>query len=147
VTLCATKTYKLGAADSRDFTIWEAKQFGTDIRKVYKYSKAYSGKEEIEFLEQDIFITRVPLDIRFFEAGREDAGINERVNERVKYLAETEKIIYLLLNDTPELTQAKIAYKLNLSEQYVRKIIKGLKDKQLVKRVGSDKKGHWEVIE
>ena len=59
----------------------------------------------------------------------------------------TERIVYLLLNDLPELTQAKIANKLNLSEQYVRKIIKGLKDKQLVMRVGSDKKGHWEVLE
>jgi ATP-dependent DNA helicase RecG len=124
-----------------------SEELGTGIRKVYKYSKAYSGKEEIEFLEQDIFITKVPLVNTLFETGRNDAGINERVNERVKNLAGTERIVYLLLNDLPELTQAKIANKLNLSEQYVRKIIKGLKDKQLVMRVGSDKKGHWEILE
>ena len=29
---------------------------------MYKYSKAYSGNEHIEFIEQDIFSTNVPLD-------------------------------------------------------------------------------------
>jgi len=45
-----------------------SEELGTGIRKVYKYSKAYSGNEHIEFMEQDIFITNVPLDEVFNEA-------------------------------------------------------------------------------
>lgn len=28
---------------------------------VYKYSKDYSGSDDIQFIEEDIFITKVPL--------------------------------------------------------------------------------------
>jgi len=30
------------------------------IRKVYKYAKDHAGSDKIEFLEQDVFITKVP---------------------------------------------------------------------------------------
>jgi ATP-dependent DNA helicase RecG len=36
-----------------------SEELGTGIRKVYKYSKAYSGSDEIKFIEQDIFKTNV----------------------------------------------------------------------------------------
>jgi predicted HTH transcriptional regulator len=47
-----------------------SEELGTGISKVYKYSKAYSGKDEIEFLEQNIFVAKVPLDIRFLQRNK-----------------------------------------------------------------------------
>jgi ATP-dependent DNA helicase RecG len=38
-----------------------SEELGTGVRKVYKYSKEYSGSDDIEFLEEDIFTTKVPL--------------------------------------------------------------------------------------
>ncbi len=87
------------------------------------------------------------LDNVFFETGRKDGGINERINERIKDLSETEKKVYLLLHERSESTQTIIADKLNFSEKYVRKVIKNLKDKQFIKRIGSSKNGYWEVFE
>jgi hypothetical protein len=50
---------------------------GTGIRKVYKYAKAYAGSANISFMEQDVFVTKVPLNIVFFETGREDESIDD----------------------------------------------------------------------
>ena len=36
-------------------------ELGTGIRNVCKYSKAYSGSDQIVFSEEDIFISKVPL--------------------------------------------------------------------------------------
>ena len=43
--------------------------------------------------------------------------------------------------------QADLALRLGLTEQYVRKIIKQLKDSGLIERVGARKKGYWKIIE
>ena len=125
--------------------IGRSEELGTGIRKVYKYAKAYAGSDKIEFLEQDVFVTKVPLDNTFFETGRDVMGINERLNERLNDLTKTEKEVYLLLHDMPECAQRIIADKLGFSEQYVRKVIKKLKDKHFIKRVGSSKKGYWQL--
>jgi len=38
-----------------------SEEFGTGLRNVYKYSKAYSRSEKIVFLEDDIFRVSIPL--------------------------------------------------------------------------------------
>lgn len=38
-----------------------SEELGTELRNVYKYTKDYSGSDDIQFLEEDIFITKVPL--------------------------------------------------------------------------------------
>ena len=73
--------------------------------------------------------------------------INERVNERVNSLQKTERSILLCLKEDQGLTQKAIAEKLNLTEQYVRKMIKRLKDMNLISRVGSNKTGYWKIID
>ncbi|MDD4689556.1 MAG: hypothetical protein PHE51_07405 [Eubacteriales bacterium] len=39
-----------------------SEELGTGLRNVYKYSKAYSGSEDILFNEEDVFTVDVPLD-------------------------------------------------------------------------------------
>lgn len=70
---------------------------------------------------------------------------NERVNERVNGLSETERKVYDLLEDKPYMKQKELSKELDLTEQYIRKIIKSLKDKRIIERVGSDKSGYWKV--
>lgn len=73
--------------------------------------------------------------------------VNELVNERVNILTETEKKIYLLLSEKPHVTQKELAQEMEYTEQYIRKIIKSLKDKGLLERVGADKTGYWRIID
>jgi ATP-dependent DNA helicase RecG len=39
-----------------------SEELGTGLRNVYKYSKAYSGSEDLLFNEEDLFTVDVPLD-------------------------------------------------------------------------------------
>lgn len=75
-----------------------------------------------------------------------DERINERIKERINTLSKKEKEVVLLLKDDPGMTQATLANKLQITEQYVRKIIKQLKDRQLITRIGSNKSGYWQIV-
>jgi predicted HTH transcriptional regulator len=63
-----------------------SEELGTGVRKVYKYSKSYAGRSEIEFLEQDIFITKIPLDTHFFELGRNENIDNGGINDLLVFI-------------------------------------------------------------
>lgn len=120
---------------------------------MYKYAKDYGGSANLAFLENDIFVTKVPLEKILLDAlipvNKENERINERVieriNERINELNKLEKEVYGLLRQSPDSTQKTIAAQLGLSEQYVRKLVKALKDKQYISRIGSNKKGFWKV--
>ena len=65
--------------------------------------------------------------------------VNEKVNERQR------KIISIILND-PYVTQLKLSIALGISLVHVNKNMKRLRNLGLIRRVGPDKGGHWEVI-
>jgi len=62
---------------------------------------------------------------------------NERINAYVGILEAIEK--------NPRITQVQLAEHLNLTEQYIRKLIKKLKNAALIQRIGSNKTGFWEI--
>lgn len=72
---------------------------------------------------------------------------HERVNERVNELTDTEKAVYRLVANKPSVTQLELAAELRLTVQYIRKIMKALKDKNYIERIGADKNGYWKIIE
>jgi len=55
-----------------------------------------------------------------------------------------EKILRLL-KENPDLTQARLAARLKLSVKGIEKNIRQLKDAQLLRRIGPDRGGHWQV--
>ena len=61
-------------------------------------------------------------------------------------LNEAQKSIYLLVKNNPEYTIRDLVRESGLSDGYVRKIMKYLKDSNYLERVGSNKKGYWKVI-
>lgn len=83
--------------------------------------------------------------------------LNDQVNDQVKLLQLTEnekKIFYLLkgidqVNDqvNDQLTTGYIAKQLGMSYSTVQRILRTLKQKDIVYREGSDKKGYWQVVE
>lgn len=68
-------------------------------------------------------------------------------NERINELSEIEQKVYELICSTPDLRQSDLAHRLDITEQYVRKVIKQLKDRGLIERIGSRKKGYWRIRE
>ena len=59
----------------------------------------------------------------------------------------TKERLIELLKANPNLSRSDLATLLKLSEDGVKYQIKKLKDKGIIKRVGPDKGGYWEVIE
>ena len=70
---------------------------------------------------------------------------HERINERINELTEIELKVYDLICLDPHARQSDLAIRLALTEQYVRKVIKQLKDKGAIERVGARKNGYWNV--
>lgn len=67
---------------------------------------------------------------------------NGNVNNGVK---STQKII-ALIKDNPDITTQVIADQIGIIRRGVAKHIKKLQEKGIIRRVGPDKGGHWEVI-
>ena len=78
------------------------------------------------------------------------------VEERVKTVEETPKtveesgktadMILQLLKNNPKLTVREITVMIGLSRRGVEEQIKSLKSKNLLRRLGPTKGGHWEVL-
>ncbi len=71
---------------------------------------------------------------------------NEPVNEPVKLTKSAKKVLQALKTN-PESTIDEIATSISVSRETVKRSLKSLSEKGLIKRVGSDKTGYWEIIE
>lgn len=70
-------------------------------------------------------------------------GVTEKVLDT---LTESEKKVLEILDDNPLVTYMEIADKLSVSRKTVSQKIKMLKDKGIIIRVGSAKKGYWKKV-
>ncbi len=124
-----------------------SEELGTGVRKVYKYSKAYSGSNEIEFLEQDIFITKVPLDVAFFEfievGDYSDGEINREINGEIN--GEIKKV-YLIILNRPGIKTKAIANEAGRPKKTIDKYLKKLIEMKLLVYKGSNKTGGYYTI-
>lgn len=68
--------------------------------------------------------------------------VTERVTERV---TDKEKVVLKALKEDPGYSYGDLAELLNISRKIVAVRIKSLKEKQIIERVVSDKKGYWEI--
>ena len=109
-----------------------SEELGTGIRNVYKYSKAYSGSDKIVFSEEDVFISKVPLQSPDLENGGLNGGLNERQQKVLQFIHENEGI-----------KVKDISIQLNIPIDTIDKQIKVLINKGLIERRGSKKTGGY----
>ena len=96
-----------------------------------------------------------------FESLRGDFKVTFRkekvkINEQNKYQEFTEKFTekfteseQKILNElikNPYVTQIQLSERLGISKRSIIKNMKNLKDKNKIKRIGSDRKGYWEIL-
>lgn len=87
----------------------------------------------------------IPFDKSGFTTEK-NYGVNYGVNSGVK-LSETQNAILNLFKNDSRQTIEQISVALGKSKSTIEKAIRGLKEKGLIERVGSDKTGYWKVIE
>ena len=125
-----------------------ADALGSGVRNLYKFTKIYS-KSEPDFEEGDIFKLTVPLekhhDVKIEANGckSDTKKVTDRVTEKV---TEEEKRVTELLQINSAYTTAMLAEMLGISRKTVSKRLKSLKDKGIIERVGSDRKGYWKLF-
>ncbi len=71
-------------------------------------------------------------------------GVTERVT--VKVTVKEQAVLDLLIED-PAYTYSALTDKLCISRKTVSLRIRSLKSKGIIKRIGSDKRDHWEIID
>ncbi|MCI9143749.1 MAG: winged helix-turn-helix transcriptional regulator, partial [Lachnospiraceae bacterium] len=120
-----------------------ADSLGSGVRNLYKYTKIYSDAEP-NFEEDDVFRLFVPM---------RPAGAtltSDRKNSEVTKVSEkvtdvTEKRIIELLKDNSKYKTTELAEKLDISRKTVSIKLKNLREKGIIERVGSDRKGYWNI--
>ena len=68
--------------------------------------------------------------------------VNDRVNDRVN---EQEKKVLKLLYEDPGFTVTVLAKRMNVSRKSIANYLKSLREKGLIERIGSDRKGYWKI--
>jgi ATP-dependent DNA helicase RecG len=109
----------------------------TGIKKILN-QLAENGSPPPEFetnAERSYLITT----IRLHEGFLSEENVTENVTER-----ESEIISIISVNAT--ITQAEMAVKLGVARATINRDVQALKNKGIIRRVGSDAKGYWEVI-
>ena len=129
-------------------TIGFADQLGSGVRKMFKYTKLYSGDNPV-FLEGDIFKIIVPLNESYsFDSlepeKRQSEPLNEPQNEP---LNEPLKSALEVIRRNPYLSKEQIAAEIGKSRATVTRALSKLQNDGIIKRVGADKNGYWKIKE
>lgn len=113
--------------------------WGRGIEKICEACKKHGVPmpEYILHLE-DIMVKFTPLGQKNFLKDQ-NVLINDLLDDSL------EKIILSTIRENPHITQAQLAIKLNRSDRQTRRVIKELRAKGIVERVGSRKSGQWIV--
>ena len=94
-------------------------------------------KNRYTHIDYDEYIKKLGENEKSSVQNEENFGVNEKTSVQ----------IVEIMKNTPNITLLEIAEKLNRSKRAVEMQVKKLREQGIIKRVGADKNGHWEVIE
>ena len=119
-------------------------EFGSGMRKIFKYTPLYANGKEPVIEEQDVYRIEIPYVPTLLPTGEEESGKKSTLKSTLKG---TRKDIVDIILNFPYITIPQIADQLGLNARGIAKHIKNLQNEGIIKRIGPDKGGHWEVIE
>lgn len=117
--------------------------WGRGIEKICEACKKHGvPMPEYTLHLEDIMVKFTPLGQKNFLKDQ-----NVLINDPLNGLLDDslEKIILSAIRENPHITQAQLATKLNRSDRQTRRVIKELREKGIIERIGSRKSGQWIV--
>ena len=69
----------------------------------------------------------------------------ENMQEELLKLSLDEKIVLKVLQTSPQIIVRDIAQQLDFSRSAVSRLMRKLKDKGIIERIGSNRKGYWKI--
>lgn len=119
---------------------------GTGIGRMKELMRN-AGLKEPEFKYDEFFeVTFLRPSYYDKNYGTYDLANKKEPNNYENQLSDVQKKIINIVIENPTITQLDIAEKLKMSRQSVSINIRELKDKNILERVGSNKKGFWKIL-
>jgi len=113
-------------------------ELGSGTRKMFKYTPLYANGMEPIIEEQDVYRIEIPY-IPTLQGS--NAESTQKTTQKT-----TQKVVGLMRSN-PMISIEELAEICGITRDGINYHIKNLKKKGIVKRIGGDKGGHWEVIE
>ena len=134
-----------GTIDNSQMGIVE--ELGSGMRKMFKYTPLYANGKEPIIEEQDVYRIEIPY-VPTLQGSNAEATQKTTLKSTLKSaLKGTRKDIVRIMSESPYVTIPQIAEQLKLNVRGIAKHIKNLQNEGIIKRIGPDRGGHWEVIE
>ncbi len=119
-----------------------AEELGSGFRKLSRYGKIYFGAEPT-VQDKDIFRFEAKYPGEAPVSTRLESQTENKLGDR---LGKKRFRMLSLIKENPYITIAQLAAIIGMSTTALENNLKLLKQKGLLKRIGSDKGGHWKVI-
>ncbi|OGF44726.1 MAG: transcriptional regulator [Candidatus Firestonebacteria bacterium RIFOXYD2_FULL_39_29] len=116
----------------------EIEKWGSGIKRIYDECKVNNVKVEFQILKTGFLVV--------FYRNASSKYLKETAQNLPRNRPETaQKIIDEILKN-PYITRGKLAAEIGISEDRVKHQVSALRKQGVLKRIGGDKGGHWEVI-
>ena len=117
---------------------------GSGFKKIYE---ALGDKDKIKFYSNrtDFKVTLMNENYSR-EQEVDNTGDKNYTENYTENINETQRKIIELVKSNPNITQKIMMEKTNLSRPAITLNLKQLKDKKIIERVGSDRKGYWKLL-
>lgn len=130
------------------FLSGEIEKWGTGIKNIYKKCKEENIKVRFEDRKTAFFVVVYRKDLGgLIENTEKDLQGTKKFLEKFpeKFLKNEKKLLEKI-SENPNITQTELSNILGVTTRAVRKTMKNLKDKGIIERIGSDRKGYWKII-
>lgn len=118
-------------------------KWGTGIPRIFCECRDY-GLPDPELIDFDgDFRVNMYRNTAIDYSPRVNDRVNDKVNDRVNEIEE--KILKFIDND-PAITITQLSMELELSRKTIAAKLKTLKEKKMIERVGSSRKGYWKIL-
>ena len=134
-------TAKEGGNIAKNARIHFGEKIGTGFERIKEMCKKENSPfPDIEFNESYFYVV-FKQKTDYLEVSKNNA--TPQISPQIP--TKLEQKILTLIKQNPNMSRTDIAKMLNLSEDTIKEYIERLKQKNLLKRVGLDRGGHWEV--
>ena len=116
----------------------DIERFGSGLKRIYEECQNNNVKVEFEKLKSGFVVV--------FYRKKKVIYPKDTIKDTIKLLSENEQKIINTIMQNPNITIEELSKKLNINIRNTKKNIAKLKEKGLIKRIGSRKIGYWEVV-
>ena len=109
-------------------------KWGTGIPRIFRECKEY-GLQEPELIDFD-----GDFRVNMYR------NINGKSISEEKQATDTEVKILELISENPAITTSKLADILSVTRKTISTHMKSLREKNIIERIGSDRKGYWKIL-